>query len=199
MSDDTEAPDLLCPQCGYDLRGIPEQRCPECGFGFDHAAIRVLTAWENWERDSAYRRTIVWAALAVALLVGPVLRGSSLSGLPRLVMIVAPLLAVLGLKKVYTDPRPPALAPDLWSGWLGVVLVICSGYVLLLVDRLAAALAAGALVLAWLTWGALVARSGLTARAAQGEERRLLALRGTLAMIALAAASAVMILYWRLT
>ncbi|HUU84538.1 MAG TPA: hypothetical protein VM243_13650 [Phycisphaerae bacterium] len=199
MSDDTEASDLLCPQCGYDLRGIPEQRCPECGFGFDHAALRALTSQDNWERDSAYRRTILWAALSVALLVSPVLRGTSLSGLPRLVMIVAPLLAVVGLKKVYTDPRAPTLVPDLWSGWLGVVLVICCGFVLALVDRLASALVAGALVLAWLTWAALVARSGVASRAAQGEERRLLTLHGTLAMIALAAATALVILCWWLT
>lgn len=33
---------LVCPQCGYDLRGIPEFRCPECGFAYDRAAIEGL-------------------------------------------------------------------------------------------------------------------------------------------------------------
>lgn len=28
-----------CPNCGYDLRGLPAGRCPECGFGFEPEAI----------------------------------------------------------------------------------------------------------------------------------------------------------------
>jgi hypothetical protein len=28
------AEDLLCPLCGYNLRGLSESRCPECGFKF---------------------------------------------------------------------------------------------------------------------------------------------------------------------
>src|SRR3954468_19436061 len=27
--------DVLCPLCGYNLRGLPEARCPECGGQFD--------------------------------------------------------------------------------------------------------------------------------------------------------------------
>jgi hypothetical protein len=27
--------DVLCPLCGYNLRGLPEARCPECGGKFD--------------------------------------------------------------------------------------------------------------------------------------------------------------------
>ena len=23
--------DILCPMCGYDMRGLSETRCPECG------------------------------------------------------------------------------------------------------------------------------------------------------------------------
>lgn len=30
---------VCCPQCGYDLRAIPEGRCPECGFGYDHRSV----------------------------------------------------------------------------------------------------------------------------------------------------------------
>jgi len=29
--------DARCPQCGYSLRGLPENRCPECGRTFDPA------------------------------------------------------------------------------------------------------------------------------------------------------------------
>lgn len=31
--------DLLCPRCGYNLRGLHEYRCPECGDPFDPAAL----------------------------------------------------------------------------------------------------------------------------------------------------------------
>jgi hypothetical protein len=33
-------PWLKCPTCGYDVRGLPENRCPECGRPFDPAILR---------------------------------------------------------------------------------------------------------------------------------------------------------------
>jgi len=34
-----DAQDVLCPLCGYNLRGLPECRCPECGGKFDWAEL----------------------------------------------------------------------------------------------------------------------------------------------------------------
>src|SRR5438105_2936585 len=34
--------EVFCPECGYDLRGIPEGACPECGFRYDRKAILSL-------------------------------------------------------------------------------------------------------------------------------------------------------------
>jgi hypothetical protein len=31
---DVLASDVLCPRCGYNLRGLPQPRCPECGLTF---------------------------------------------------------------------------------------------------------------------------------------------------------------------
>ena len=36
MTDDTQSsPTLHCPQCGYNLTGLAQNRCPECGREFD--------------------------------------------------------------------------------------------------------------------------------------------------------------------
>ncbi|MDM8008142.1 MAG: hypothetical protein QUV05_18535 [Phycisphaerae bacterium] len=31
--------EAICPNCGYSLRGLPENRCPECGNAFDPAEV----------------------------------------------------------------------------------------------------------------------------------------------------------------
>ena len=33
--------DLFCPACGYNLRGLTDDRCPECGNTFDRATLHV--------------------------------------------------------------------------------------------------------------------------------------------------------------
>jgi hypothetical protein len=38
-----DAEDVLCPLCGYNLRGLPEARCPECGGKFDWGELRDPT------------------------------------------------------------------------------------------------------------------------------------------------------------
>jgi hypothetical protein len=47
MSDSAAASDdLLCPQCGYNLRGIQSDRCPECGFAIDRESLsRSIIPW----------------------------------------------------------------------------------------------------------------------------------------------------------
>ena len=56
-----------CPQCGYDLHGIPEIRCPECGFRFDKAALRGLAEEAEHCRLTAARTVVVRTALALVL------------------------------------------------------------------------------------------------------------------------------------
>lgn len=57
---------VLCPSCGYDLRGSTSQRCSECGFGLDPLRTReTLIPWSHrrelgWFR--AYWKT-VWQVL----------------------------------------------------------------------------------------------------------------------------------------
>ncbi len=45
---------VVCPDCGYDLRGSTSARCPECGFGLDVLRTRVtLIPW-------SHRRELGW-------------------------------------------------------------------------------------------------------------------------------------------
>lgn len=57
---------IVCPDCGYDLRGSTSARCPECGFGLDVLRTReTLIPWSH-RRDlgwfKAYWKT-VWLVL----------------------------------------------------------------------------------------------------------------------------------------
>ena len=46
--------DPLCPQCGYNLRGLDAGRCPECGLPAGSASVaRTAIPW-------AYRQTLGW-------------------------------------------------------------------------------------------------------------------------------------------
>jgi hypothetical protein len=45
---------IVCPDCGYDLRGSTSARCPECGFGLDVLRTReTLIPW-------SHRRELGW-------------------------------------------------------------------------------------------------------------------------------------------
>lgn len=54
--------DLLCPGCGYNLRGLTEHRCPECGEDFGPAALsETALPWTHRRRIGrvrAYLQTV---------------------------------------------------------------------------------------------------------------------------------------------
>jgi len=57
-----DASSLLCPACGFDLRGTTSDRCGECGLEIDRAGLRVSgIAWTHRRqtgRVRAYWRTL---------------------------------------------------------------------------------------------------------------------------------------------
>jgi hypothetical protein len=56
------AQDLMCPECGYNLRGLVKYRCPECGTAFDPAKLTAgAIPWlhrRRLGRISAFLRTV---------------------------------------------------------------------------------------------------------------------------------------------
>ena len=66
---------MFCPECGYNLAGIPENRCPECGFGYEHAAIRSIAYAQADRRSAGYRRLVTLGNLAVLCVLVFTLQG----------------------------------------------------------------------------------------------------------------------------
>jgi hypothetical protein len=73
---------LICPSCGYDLRGISSERCPECGTSFDRASIAVSTIpWEHRKAIGgvkAYCRTLILATFRIRKLAEEINRPVSI-------------------------------------------------------------------------------------------------------------------------
>jgi hypothetical protein len=69
---------LHCPNCGYNLTGLPENRCPECGGKFDPArlALRSMCRVRPLGPRGAVWRILLlpaafWALYALAVGPGP--------------------------------------------------------------------------------------------------------------------------------
>ena len=95
-SDNQVQPTVHCPQCGYDLRALPQPRCPECGFRFDEEGIVGLNiAWGVEVLDDLrFAAAVQTVASAIATVYGIIwLRRGP--GLPCADLCIAPFLMVL--------------------------------------------------------------------------------------------------------
>jgi hypothetical protein len=61
-------PWLKCPVCGYDLRGLSENRCPECGKSFDPTKLQITHETQTRETLSVLA-AVFGAKIFISLLV----------------------------------------------------------------------------------------------------------------------------------
>jgi len=119
-SPDAFGPSVVCLQCGYDLRGIPEQRCPECGYGYDHTAIRALALEECWLQDCSYRKITRFSVMAAALSMPSFCWAVKLR--PTLIFLSVVMSLLIGI--LFWRRFTPARAPKSANGLLLVPAVV---------------------------------------------------------------------------
>src|SRR5581483_2175302 len=79
---DTLPDEMLCQKCGYDLRGLADNRCPECGEMFDpRAALIARIPWLRRKVIGAWRA--YWQTVRMVLFT-PTKLAHELWNAPRL-------------------------------------------------------------------------------------------------------------------
>ena len=142
---------MACPNCGYDLYGIPEVRCPECGFRYDIPALRSMAASAEWTRLVAGRTLTVRAVWAAVLVVPAVLDGLGINGIAAFLVVAVSCVIAFVVWVVLTDAYTGlASIPKLLAVMLGLgalFVFVCIAGVLPLISFGAGIIF---LILAWM-------------------------------------------------
>ncbi len=147
----SQSPDPLtrfCPVCGYDLRGLPDQRCPECGHAFDPATLpltrerdvpsspaatlalagAILLAFAKFGWGQTQTNTfgqVVWIALMWALAaIWAVLRRNDWSRAGRQYLLLWLLVICAGTPDRPFLPDPVKMGMTIFSATVAATILI---------------------------------------------------------------------------
>jgi hypothetical protein len=157
-SPDPNAATVVCPQCGYDLRAIPEQRCPECGYGFDQAAVRAIASEDCWQQVIRYRKMTRCSAMAAALSIPSLCAAFELPGPFLLAAILICLPAGLWFWQKFTAPGPPNAWKDVLFALVLLPVPLAFAPLLMAVPLFGNALAL--VFIGWAIWEVSSAKQG---------------------------------------
>lgn len=96
---------MTCPECGYDLFGIPDVRCPECGFRYDATALRSIATTVERVRWVGARSVIVRSVMGGALALPAACNAVGIYGLWQGALALIACLAALAAWVLHTDNR----------------------------------------------------------------------------------------------
>lgn len=143
--------DLYCPQCGYNLRAIPENRCPECGFGYNREGIESLCVMEAHKRNVILHRVQLLSSISACSAL------FRLSDYPIVFVTVLALGLVTQTSKKPQPAKPPRFfeAPFSWMIYAGILMLFMFPLYIARPDS-ATIVAIGSALVAWclLLWSA---------------------------------------------
>ena len=111
--------DLYCPQCGYNLRAIPENRCPECGFGYNREGIESLCVMEAHKRNVILHRVHLISSISACTAL------FRLDAHPAVYVAVVALGVVTQMAKKPQPAKPPHFfeAPLSWIIYAAILML----------------------------------------------------------------------------
>ncbi len=127
--------EIYCPECGYDLRGIPEGMCPECGFRYDRQAIRSFN--RHWALNRLVELQYSVGLQAVGLVALAVLAAFTHIPYPLyvLLVVITVRLVMKGVAWTFDTEKPGGVVDGLVDAArsLGFWLTVLLGILILLV------------------------------------------------------------------
>jgi hypothetical protein len=142
---------LYCPQCGYNLRAIPENRCPECGFGYNREGIESFCVMEAHERNVILHRVQLLSSISACSAL------FRLADHPAVFVTILVLGVVTQTSKKPQPPKPPRFfqAPISWMIYAGILMLVLFPLYIARPDS-ATIVAIGSALVAWclLLWPA---------------------------------------------
>ncbi len=143
--------DLYCPQCGYNLRAIPENRCPECGFGYNREGVESLCVMEAHKRNVILHRVHLISSISACTAL------FRLDAHPTVFLTVVALGIVTQMAKKPQPAKPPHFfeGPLSWIIYAAILMLFVLPLYIAIPDS-ATIVAIGSALAAWclLLWSA---------------------------------------------